>query len=77
MKKFIISEEEKERILKQHSSIIKEENSRERISKMKKLKKLLELVSDVDIMYHEEHKDFFFEWFKDGKKINIWLSDFI
>ena len=77
MKKFIISEEEKNRILEQHSSIINEQNSDEKLSKMKKLKKLLELVSDVDIMYHKEHKDFFFEWFKDGEIIHIWLSDFI
>ena len=47
------------------------------IKKMEKLKELLELVSEVDIMYHEENKEYFFEWMKDGKFITVWLGDYI
>ena len=46
-------------------------------TKMEKLKDLLELVSDVDIMFHEERKEYFFEWMKDGKFITVWLGDYV
>ncbi len=46
-------------------------------NKMLKLKELLEMVSDLDIMYHDERKEYFFEWFKDGKIVTIWLGDYI
>jgi hypothetical protein len=32
---------------------------------------MLELVSGVDIMFHDENQEYFFEWFKDGKKIDV------
>tara|TARA_R110001592_G_scaffold128057_5_gene340089 strand:- start:142 stop:372 length:231 start_codon:yes stop_codon:yes gene_type:complete len=51
--------------------------NKQKNTKMEKLKNLLELVSEVDIMYHEEHKEYFFEWMKDGKFINIWLGDYV
>ena len=51
--------------------------SSKRLNKMKKLKDLLELVSEVDIMYHEENKEYFFEWIKDGKNVTIWLGDYV
>lgn len=44
--------------------------------KMEKLKSLLELISDVDIMYHEEYKEYFFEWMKDGNIITVWLGEY-
>ena len=44
---------------------------------MEKLKDLLELVSDVDIMYHEERKEYFFEWMKDGQFTTVWLGDYV
>jgi hypothetical protein len=46
-------------------------------NKVLKLKDLLELVSEVDIMYHEERNDYFFEWVIDDKFVTIWLSDYI
>lgn len=42
---------------------------------IEKVKELLETVSGVDIMYHDERKKYFFEWMKDGKFITIWLED--
>lgn len=55
----------------------KQKNNKQKNTKMEKLKDLLELVSDVDIMYHEEHKEYFFEWMKDDKFITIWLGDYV
>lgn len=46
-------------------------------NKMSKLKELLEMISDVDIMYHEERREYFFEWWKDGKFITVWLGDYV
>ena len=46
-------------------------------AKIEKLKSLLELISDLDIMYHEEHKEYFFELMKDGNIITVWLCDYI
>jgi hypothetical protein len=46
-------------------------------NKMEKLKELLEMVSDVDIMYGQEQKQYFFEWMKDGKFITVWLGDYV
>ncbi len=56
---------------------IMENTNEQKNTKMEKLKNLLELVSEVDIMYHEERKEYFFEWMKDGKFINIWLGDYV
>ncbi len=46
-------------------------------TKVKNLKNLLELVSEVNIMYHEEHKEYFFEWKKNNKFITVWLGDYV
>ena len=59
------------------SSKIMENSDEQKNTKMEKLKDLLELVSEVDIMYHEERKEYFFEWMKDGKFITIWLRDYV
>ena len=56
---------------------IMENNNEEKNTKIEKLKGLLELVSDVDIMYHEEHKEYFFEYMKDDKFITVWLGDYV
>jgi hypothetical protein len=53
------------------------ENSNEQKNKIENLKDLLELVSDVDIMFHEERKEYFFEWMKDDKFITVWLGDYV
>ena len=45
--------------------------------KMEKLKELLELISEVDIMFSEEQKEYFFEWWINGKFVHIFLSDYI
>jgi hypothetical protein len=43
-----------------------------------KLKELIELVIDVDIMYHGERKDYFFEWKNsEGNFVTLWLGDLI
>ncbi len=42
------------------NSKIMENNDVQKNTKMEKLKDLLELVSEVDIMYHEERKEYFF-----------------
>ena len=63
--------------ISEFDNFIKENNDSNRLQKMEKLKEMLELVSQVDIMFHEEHKEYFFEWMKDGKFINIWLGDYI
>ena len=44
--------------------------------KGKKLKKLLEDLG-YDVMYHEEHKEYFFEAKIDGKIKTIWLNDYL
>ena len=54
-----------------------ENSNNQKNTKMVKLKELLELVSEVDIMYHEERKEYFFEWMKDGKFITVWLGDYV
>ena len=59
------------------NSKIMENSNKQKNTKMEKLKDLLELVSDVDIMYHEERKEYFFEWMKDDKFITIWLGDYV
>jgi hypothetical protein len=59
------------------NSKIMENNNDQKNTKIEKLKDLLELVSEVDIMYHEERKEYFFEWKKDGKFITIWLGDYV
>lgn len=59
------------------NSKIMENSDEQKNTKMEKLKDLLELVSEVDIMYHEEHKEYFFEWMKDGKFITVWLGDYV
>ena len=59
------------------NSKIMENSDEQKNTKMEKLKDLLELVSEVDIMYHEERKEYFFEWMKDGKFITIWLVDYV
>ena len=59
------------------NSKIMENSNEQKNTKMEKLKDLLELVSEVDIMYHEERKEYFFEWMKDGKFITIWLGDYV
>lgn len=64
-------------ILESNKRILGESKDEQKNTKMEKLKNLLELVSEVDIMYHEEHKEYFFEWMKDGKFINIWLGDYV
>ena len=59
------------------NSKIMENSDEQKNTKMEKLKDLLELVSEVDIMYHEERKEYFFEWMKDDKFITIWLGDYV
>ena len=59
------------------NSKIMENSDEQKNTKMEKLKDLLELVSEVDIMYHEELKEYFFEWMKDDKFITIWLGDYV
>lgn len=54
-----------------------EPDNEQKNTKLEKLKDLLELVSEVDIMYHDEHKEYFFEWVKDGKFITVWLGDYV
>ncbi len=63
--------------ISEFDNFIKENNDSNRLQKMEKLKEMLELVSGVDIMFHDENQEYFFEWFKDGKKIDIWLGDYI
>lgn len=58
-------------------SDVMENSDEQKNTKMEKLKDLLELVSDVDIMFHEERKEYFFEWMKDDKFITIWLGDYV
>ena len=59
------------------NSKIMENSNEQKNTKMEKLKDLLELISEVDIMYHEERKEYFFEWMKNGKFITIWLGDYV
>ncbi len=52
-------------------------NDNQESVKMEKLRELLELVSDVDILFHEERQEYFFEWLKDEKFVTIWLGDYV
>lgn len=56
--------------ISEFDNFIKENNDSNRLQKMEKLKEMLELVSGVDIMFHDENQEYFFEWFlKMGRRL--------
>lgn len=44
--------------------------------KAEELKNLLERLG-YDVMWHEEHKEYFIETFEGGKHVFIWLNDYL
>ncbi len=44
--------------------------------KGEEIKNLLERLG-YDVMWHEEHKEYFIETIEDGKHVFIWLNDYL
>jgi hypothetical protein len=60
-----------------HISSIPAKVNNDKVEKVIELLKLLGVVDDSDIMFHDERKEYFFEWYLGGNFKTIWLNDYV